>query len=363
MRAEFRGSARKRGFPPALAEAMVSADIEVWLVENIHHGEKKIVGRSEWSQPIIVPKSLGDRVKGVESDPRAEWQLVEIVVAKGKLLTLNTSEAEKYGFVHAVVADLDELKKVANITGEVHSLGDSWSEKLVGFLSSPAVAGLLLLLAVFFGYIEMNTPGFGVGGVLALICLGFLFGSRYLTGMAHWWEIALFAIGVILLVGEVFITPGFGVLGITGIVFCLIGLLASLIGNAPDSIPMPQGELDTDYFLKGVFYLGLGFIGGCAVCAVAARFLPQTPVAGRLVLAAPSALSGAAPADEGAAIRRVRAGDTGIVEAHCRPVGKVRIGEELVDAMTEGDFLNRGTRVVVTRNEGNRLIVRPEQET
>jgi len=362
LRAEFRGSAKARGFPYALAEAMVSADIEVWLIENIHDGTTEIVARGDLEKPVIIPKSLSERVEGIASDPRAEWRLKEIVVGKGKLLTLTTSEAEEYGFMHRVVADLDELKTVAGITGEIYSLGDTWSERLVAFLGSLGVSSVLLLLAVFFGYIELNTPGFGVGGVLALICLAILFGSRYLTGMAHWWEIALFVIGVILLFGEIFVTPGFGVLGITGMVFCLVGLLASLIGNPPDSFPIPQGDLLTNYFLNGVFYLGLGFLGGCVVCIVAARFLPKTPVAGRLVLASPPVPSGAAPADEKAGIRHIRPGDAGVVEAPCRPVGKVRFGEELVDAMTEGDFLETGARVVVTRNEGNRLLVRPGQQ-
>lgn len=194
-----------------------------------------------------------------------------------------------------------------------------------------------------------------------MTCLAVLFGSRYLTGLAQVWEIAIFAVGVLLLAAELFITPGFGVLGLTGGLLCTIGLLASLIGNAPDELPWPSPGLMMDTFLTGLFALGVGVLAGCVLCIVAARFLPKIPIASRLML--PDVAAGpAAPSSTEAAIRRITPGDQGTVEALCRPAGKARFGEELVDVVAEGEFIEPGTSVVVTRNEGNRLVVRPSKQ-
>ncbi|NQU74988.1 MAG: ATP-dependent Clp protease proteolytic subunit [Planctomycetes bacterium] len=356
LRSEFRDSAEANGYWPGLAESMVSYDIEIWIVQNVKTSEKRYVKRNEWNMRVQNPPGQTES----STNPSAEWKFLRVIVPTGNLLTMTTREAVEYGFAQAVVQDMDALKKHYNITTDPTALGDTWSERLVSFLTSPAVTGLLLLLAMFFGYIEVNTPGFGAGGTITLICLAILFGSRYLTGLALWCEISLFVIGVILLAAELFITPGFGVLGALGALLCLAGILASLIGNAPNMPPLPRPGLIMDTFLRGLFALGLGFLGGCVLCIIVARFLPNVPIAGRLVLNTLPQVK-PKPSTDNAVIQRIRSGDKGVVEAICRPAGKARFGDELVDVVAEGEFLNTGTPVVAWRNEGNRIVVRPDK--
>ena len=223
------------------------------------------------------------------------------------------------------------------------------------------MTGILVLLAMFFGYVEMHTPGFGLAGAAALICLAVLFGSRYVTGLAQVWEIAVFAVGVVLVLLEVFVTPGHGVLGILGGLMCLVGLVASMAGNPPNKFPLPEPGLMMDMFLNGVFAVVLGFLGGCVLCVIAARYLPKMPMAGRLVLAK-APLGVAAAHSEQSAIERIRPGDRGVAESLCRPAGKARFGQEIIDVMSEGEYLRPGTPLVVVRSEGNRLVVRPEKQ-
>jgi membrane-bound serine protease (ClpP class) len=216
--------------------------------------------------------------------------------------------------------------------------------------------GFLLFLGTLCAYVEINTPGFGVPGAVAIFCFAVLFSSSYLTGLANWWEIGLFVLGVLLLLVEIFVTPGFGVMGVAGILCCIIGLLARLVPNPPDRMPWPDTALDWEVFQHGAMALVLGILLATAGAAVVARYLPKVPIAGRLVLAPPQ-VAEAPPATEDANIRDIRPGQTGEVVQTCRPVGKVRVRDQLVDAIADGAFLNAGTRVVVLRNEGNRVVV------
>jgi len=358
IRGEFRLAAEANGYWPVIVESMVSRDMEVWLVRNTDTREKRYVERGEWISEVQNPP-------GVTTGPvnsEAKWRVEKVIIAKGKLLTATTSEAQKLGLVAAVVDDMDELKARYNITGEVKVLSDTWSEKVVHFLTSPAVTGLLVMMAMFFGYIELNTPGFGLGGTLALVCLAVLFGSRFLTGLAQWWEIALFVVGIVLVLIEIFITPGFGVLGLSGALCCIVSLLAILIANPPGKLPIPTPGVGMEQFLDGLFAIAVGFLGGCVLCVIVGRYLPKIPIAGRLVLA-DVPVADSLPADAASPIRRITEGRRGVTESFCRPAGKARFGEDLIDVVAEGRFLAAGTPVVVQRNEGNRLVVEPIEET
>ncbi len=352
IRAEVRVLAGKNGHSVALCEAMVTIDMEIWLIRNRQSRELQIVDRADWEGRVAgAPTSQ-------PSAPPADtpWEFVKIVDGPRELVTLTAREAIEYDLAHYVFEDMAELEKHYDIVLPPEVLGDNWSERLVEFLLHPAVLGFLFFVALLCIYVEINTPGFGVAGTIAVVCFAVIFGSRYLTGLANWWEIALFVLGVLLLLVEIFVTPGFGVMGVLGGIFCAVALVAMLVPNAPGRLPYPDSPLDWSVLANGLLALTLGFLAAVAGAIVLARYLPKVPVAGRLVLAPPR-VEARPPASEGAAILRVRPGQTGRVIQTCRPVGKVQIGQVLVDAVAEGAFLSAGTDVVVLRNDGNRVIV------
>ena len=355
LRADFRTAAEAHGYHPVLVEAMVSRDMEVWLIRNTETGEYRYVERSAWT------RQQDDLPEDMRAD-RKHWQFDRVVVLEGRLLTATTSEAVQLGFVTEVVQDMAALREYYNITVPPVVLADTWSEGIVAFLTSPAVTGILVMLAMFFGYMELNTPGFGVVGILALVCLAILFGSRFLTGLAQWWEIAVFVVGVVLVLIEIFVIPGVGVVGLLGGILCVVGLLAILIANPPGELPIPSPGLIMDTFLDGLLALTLGFLGGVILCAIVARYLPHIPVAGRLILAeGPPGES--LPYDSASPVSHIEPGRQGVTETYCRPAGKARFGDDLVDVVTDGRFLQAGTTVVVQRNLGNRLVVEPVDPT
>ena len=242
------------------------------------------------------------------------------------------------------------------VVGSPIVLADTWSEQLVGWLTSPAVSGLLMLLGILGIYTEMRTPGVGLPGAVGVVCLAILFGSHYLMGLAAWWEIAVFLIGVVLIALEVFVIPGFGIAGIAGGLCCIIGVLAMFVDNPVGSWPIPSGELSLTLFANSVMALAFAAIGAFVLGAIIARCLPGIPILGRLVLA-PVDRPPAPPVPEESPRRFVQIGDSGTVESVLRPVGKVRFGEVLLDAVADGKRIDVGAKVRVLRHDGNRLIV------
>ena len=271
-------------------------------------------------------------------------------------MTLTAQEAYGVGLCDSIVPDRQAALDHFNVTGEVQELTDTWSEQLVAFLTSPVITALLLAGGVLCIYLEINSPGFGVAGILGIACFVVLFGSRYLTGLAEWWELALIVVGVALLILEVAVIPGFGVAGVAGILCILVGLLAATIPNAPDRAPIPRTPMDWD-FLKG------GFLALCMAAALVmigviliAKYLPRIPFLNRFMLATAKAYT-ETTATADAPVNRIAPGDVGTVEGMCRPVGRVRFGEALVDAVTEGEAIEAGAAVRVVRRDGNRVVV------
>ncbi len=359
LRAEFRESAERNGYPIALAESMVSWDLEVWQIRHKTTQELRYVEKEEYQGRVEIPAGVTTGPSATQSD----WELLRVIIPSGKLLTMTPTQAREYGFAAALLPAPAEdpyqnLLAHYHITGQPVILKDTWSEKLVGFLSSSKVVGLLFFAGLLCGYIEMQTPGFGVAGTIAIVCFAILFGSRFLVGMAAWWEIAIFAVGLILLGLEIFVIPGFGIAGILGILFCVAGLLAMLVSNPPDKLPIPKTDLDWSIFVNGITAMMAGFVLACLAAIVIARFLPKTPVAGRLILAGPN-IQPTSPADDKAPIHSIKVGDIGTVHGPCRPVGQIQLGDNLLDAMTEGEFIPTGTKVKVVKVEGNRVVITP----
>ncbi len=353
--AHVRSLAGRNGYSEDLCEAMITLSIEVWLIRNRQTRELKYLNLEKHPKYDKKAKeSEKAKSKPLLDEP---WEYVRRIVGPLKILTMTTEEARDLGFTQRVLPNLDRLFEHYGVGGRPTVLEDTWSEALVAFLTSPAVTGILLFVGILGIYVELNTPGLGLPGAVAVIAFAILFGSRYLTNLAQWWEIGLFLVGLVLIAIEVFITPGFGVLGISGLICCIVGLLAIIIPNAPDKLPVPQTELEWGLFRTGLTALGLAFLAAVVAAIILARYLPKMPLAGKLILAPASPSTG--PATESAPIRLIQVGQTGTVQSICRPVGQVRFGDKLVDAVADGSFISAGTKVKVIRNEGNRVVVTP----
>ncbi|MBN2020269.1 MAG: hypothetical protein JW749_08595 [Sedimentisphaerales bacterium] len=353
LRAMFDRGAEANGYPKPLLRAMVSIQTEVFRVKN------RKTGQYEFYETEQLPKD----------EKKYDLDNKELIVGKDKLLTLTASKAAEYGIARAVVKDMNEaLEFLQNRDDVVFAakplvLDTNWSEDMVRWLNSPAVMGILIMLALLGVYVEFNTPGIGLPGLVAVICFSIIIGSKFLIGMANWIEVMLFVVGILLLLVEIFIIPGFGVTGITGILLIMVGLFGMLIKNPPDRVPWPQTSFDWQWFLNGVLAISLGFVGFLICATVLTKYMHKMPYLSSMVLLPGIAKKGTeveismtAP-QEGEQVS-VAVGQEGEAMSRLRPAGKARFGDAVVDVVAEGEFIDKGIKVKIIEIHGNRVVVR-----
>ncbi len=354
LRAAFQRAAEVNGYPDLLLKAMVTMRIAVWRVKN------RTTGHWEFFEADQRPEDANAYdIEGAQE-----------VVSSDELLTLTASQALEYGVARAVVKDLDgalaflEQRDGVRFVKPPIMLETTWSEEMVRWLNSPAVMGVLVMLALLGVYIEFTTPGLGLPGLVAVTCFAIIVGSKYLTGLANWVEIVLVFAGVILLLIEFLLLPGFGIAGILGSIFLLGGLFGMLIKNGPGQLPWPSGPEGWNVLTNGLLGLVYGLVGFAVLASLISRFLPKMKFMSGLILVPTPATAGAAPsagstATPAASARRgLRVGDVGTVTSALRPVGRARFGDTLADVVATAEFLAKGTRVEIIEIHGNRVVVR-----
>jgi len=300
MRKEFRATAESRKRPPLLAEAMVDADVE-------------IAG----------------------------------VIEKGKLLTLTTEEALKHKLVDFRADTMESALQQLGLGGaEIRRASPNWAEHLVRFLTHPVLSSLLMTIGMLGIIVGLRTGDLGVAGGVGIASLGLFFWGHWLVQLAGWEELLLAASGVILLVLEVFVIPGFGIAGVLGMVAILASLILSLVGveDTSDVVLMAAGRV--------VFSLLLALVASLVML----RFLPRLPFGRRLILEIGLGTGheyGSAPDSD---LRWL--GKKGRASSSLRPAGIAEIEGERVDVVSEGEMIDAGQFVEVTRVDGNRIVVR-----
>lgn len=292
-------------------------------------------------------------------DPRIAEAMVDEtlevpgVSPAGQVLTLSAQEALRLGVADAILGDVPAVQAALGAAGAARvDHHASWAEQVLRFLSSPVLQSILMLMMLGGLYFELQTPGVGFAGAMALAGAAFFFAPHYLLGLVESWEIVLFGIGVLLLLAEIFVLPGFGVAGVSGLVLITGSLLAALVGNV--GLRFPPFEALT------------GAIGTMAVTFVLlfvlifslARYLPRSGRFNQLVLGTELAgVQGYTSADEVPAL----VGKVGTTLTPLRPAGAADIEGARVDVVTAGEYVAVGTAVQVVRVRGSRVEVRPVQ--
>jgi membrane-bound serine protease (ClpP class) len=300
VRKEFRATAESRKRPPLLAEAMVDAD-------------------------VAIPK----------------------VIEKGKLLTLTTEEALRNRLIDFRADTLESTLEQLGLSGaELIRASPNWAENLVRILTHPVVSSLLITVGVLGLLIEIRTPGFGVPGAVGISSLSLFLWGHWLVQLAGWEELLLVAGGLVFLLLEALFIPGFGVVGALGIVAVLGGLALSMVGAGVTTATM----------LLAAARVVLSLLAALIASLVLLRLLPHLPFGRRLILATGlSAAEGyaSAPSSDGHWLgRRGRASST------LRPAGIAEIDGERVDVVSDGELIDAGEPIEVTRVDGNRIVVR-----
>jgi membrane-bound serine protease (ClpP class) len=346
-RSAFVNAANSNGYPEALLKAMVTIQIEVYKVKNLQ------TDKYEFFEGDKLPK-----------DPDIyDINDKEIIDRNTELLTLTASQAVDYGVARAQVKDLagglEFLAKRDKVTfaENIQTLKTNWSEEMVRWVNSPTVMGVLVMIALLGVYIEFNTPGAVLPAVVAGICFVIIIGSKYLTGMANWLEVAVFITGLLLLAVEVFILPGFGIAGVLGLLCVFAGMFGMLIKNPPDKVPWPETQLDWQLFNNGILAVFLGAAGFVVLAWLFSKYLPKIPIAKRLILAGPVETDAV---QYGMASEKPLVGiaQKGITLSQLRPSGIGRFGRERVNVVSRGEFIDENKEIIVESIDGNNIVVK-----
>ncbi|MDN4164208.1 NfeD family protein [Cytophagales bacterium LB-30] len=305
MRSIMRSTAQTNGRDPKIAEGMVDEDIEI-----------------------------------------------EGVSPKGEVITFSTEEAIKNGFCEAEVSSIEAIlkrNKVENYTITTFELPSS--EKIISFFINPFISGILILIIIGGIYFELQTPGVGFPLAASVIALILYLTPYYLNGLAANWEIIVLCIGFILIAAEVFVIPGFGVAGVSGISLVVLSLVLIMINN--DALDFTLVPLENIMYAMAATFGGiLGFI---AVVVFGGYKISQSVAFQRFAL--PDTMSH--EAGYTANFKNVSLiGKKGIAQTTLRPSGKVLIDGEQYDAYSRGEFIEANQEIVVVEESANFLKVK-----
>lgn len=384
MRARMRSLAERNNRNPALAEAMVDKDIELHAYTDAEGRLQvyAVYGRGENGEPVteqpgsekkrpgeIDPADVVRRVfdmsvdagrlrTQVDGNASVESQDAsglrpegEIVLPAGKLLTLSPQEALRFGLIPAIVNDQQGvLAHYGYEKAEVLRVEMSVGERIFRWLTNPMVAGLLLMLGIGGIYLEIKTPGFGAPGIIGIVCLGLFFGAHLVIGIADWFDLILIVAGLGLIVVEIFVLPGFGVVGAAGILCLLAGLYMTLT-----TAPIPEFSWEYDRMTDAMQSLLIATLTLGLLIYGLWRFLPGTATYGRLVL------THTQMQDQGYVVQtldeQVAVGRQGVAVSLLRPAGRARFGDKTLQVLSRAEYIESGTPIVIVQVDGNRYVV------
>ena len=207
--------------------------------------------------PVVGPR--GDTTWRWRRDPQIAQAMVdpsivvEGIIGDSKVLTFTPEEAIEWGYCEGRASSVKEVLSEAGIDDyEITEYERTWLDKLLGFLTNPALQGIFIMLIIGGIWFELQTPGIGFPLVVAILGAVLYFSPLYVEGLVANWEIAIFVLGLVLIALEIFVTPGFGVLGVAGIIAMVGGLIFALIDTSLLKY-IPTGELPVSIVLEPVF--------------------------------------------------------------------------------------------------------------
>ena len=315
-----RGSATKNAHNPDVAEAFMNKDKEV---------------------------KIGDR----------------IVHPKGAVLSLNAQEATeringKPLLAEAIADSITDLTKKAELKGNIVTIEPTGFEQIAFWIT--ALAPLLLLGGILGAYLELKIPGATWPGVISAICFALFFLGHYLAGLAGWEVVALFILGMVLVLIEIlFFAHSTIVFGVVGVFLILASLLWAMVDRYPGENFFPTGKALAIPLLN----MFIAIVGSFIVIALLARYLPRTSIYRRFALmdSNPPGPSLAGLPRQFVTALTLKPGTQGTAITVLRPSGKARFADRIVDVVTEGEFIGPQTPVTVTQTDGMRVVVKSAQ--
>lgn len=306
MRAMMRSTAQANGRDPKIAEAMVD--------------------------PTIVASSTGDDSL--------------------KVLSFTMEEAIENNYCEGFAGRIQDVATLLT-NGDNYILEEmeiSFTDEVISFLLSPVIQGLLLMVIIGGLYFELQSPGIGFPSAAAVIAALLYFAPLYLEGLAENWEILLFAAGILLIIAEIFIIPGFGIAGISGITLTILALVFAMIDN---NLFYFKGNLNFIVIVKPLSIVMVSALSSLVVSIwLAGRVFPGKSFSHLALRTKLDSSKGYIGVED---INNNLIGKVGIAASSLRPAGKIEIEGKWYDATIEFGMADKGEELVVTKFEGGRV--------
>ena len=314
MREEMASTAEKRGRSKEIARGMVDEELTFTHL---------VIGR--------------DSIKVDDIEGRKD----------GKLISLTTEQALKYkiadGTAENIEALLDSLGYSSVKTIET---AENWSEAIVRFLTNPVVASLLTTFGFLGILFELQSPGWGIPGFVGLACLILSLSASYIAQLATMSDMLFILTGLALIVLEALVIPGFGVAGLGGIGLMIYGLYLLLL---PD---VPVGEEVLGQAMDGFL---IGLVGAVIGLVLLVKLMIKTKFWEQLT--APDTQKKEDGYSNTPGWESLQ-GETGIADTDLHPSGWVRVKDQRIFVVSEGEFIEEGKEIKILSVDGNRVLVR-----
>ena len=293
------------------------------------------------------------RIAEAMVDPRT---YIPGVNDSGKVLTMTSTEALKNKYCDGIVESIPAVLKAEGI--EAYTITEykpTLLDRLINFLINPAVSGVLILLMLGGIYYEMQSPGIGIPLIAAVLAALLYFAPLYLEGLAENWEVLVAIAGFILIVMEIFVIPGFGIAGISGIIFLVFGLTVSMLGNKGFDF----SNIGLQEAASSLAVVMLSMVGALVLFLVTGKAITQMPMFNKMVLKNQMSSSDGYVSAE--SLTQEMSGKRGVTVNTLRPSGKVSIDDNIYNAQALSGFIDAGKVVVVVKTEMDHLFVREEK--
>ncbi len=324
--------------PWSLGAAVIGQEKPAFLYKNTQSNQLAIFCEEEHkSQP----------------DPAA-WKQLQKISDEGQRLSFTGRRGEEWGVTELVADNLHQLKEHYGLENDPTLLEPSWADFLLRALRSDNVALFLLLIGGAAVIAELQTPGFGLGGMIAFICFLLFFWAKFLDGTSGWLEVLLFVFGLIFLCIEIFIFPGFGIFGFGGGLMMIAAIVL-----ASQTFIIPSNEYQLGQLRNSLVTIALSGVGVIAAAVAIRRFLPSAPGFNRMMLEPPTDQEREyLSRSESLADFKHLLGREGTTTTRLTPAGKALIDDQVIDVIAPGEYLDANTPIRVSEVRGSRVIVK-----
>ena len=380
-------SARRHQRDERVVQAFVSLGIELWLLQERDTGRRICVDASEYEAifgepppdtiPSITPgldaelgeaeplspffeqllgaagsdSDLGSMLQRPSSRPRLgpdsadDWILIKQVISNDRLLALTPPEGRDYGLIDGMASTEADVKAFLGAQ-TIRAKNRNWSEHLTAFMVSWPVRLVLIVLFLVCTFIEMAAPGTGLFAIGAAVSLVVLLGAPWLAGLAQWWDIMLVLLGLVLIGIELIVVPGTIAIGVAGACCVLIGLIGTFVTGDMTSTEAWDG------IFRGILIVFTGLIASVVITAVLVQRLQKTRLASRFVLRSnvASVYGDGARSGPHETPVTLAVGTTGVAITDLRPAGRVQCGDTIHDAVSSGQWIERGASIRIVQS-------------